>query len=869
MLLLGWLLLALVSFQSVCPALSITPGTELFGFDLGGYFPQDIRTDAAGNVYVVKVSGNQGLLVLAGLDSINPPPGTVLEEFRVPGAQTVALDSAGNIYLAQVWTQLPLASLVTVLAGLTSTTQTPGTVIATILNPNPVTDPYTSSYGVALDAADNIYITDSELNIIWVYAALASATPGQLLMNLTGGTIPLDGPVRVAVQQSTGNIYVSNYAGEEIAAYVYDPGFVSVLASITSATPGQTIFKTNDSTRAFDNPNGVAVDAAGRLYVADANNDRIAVLAAIDSTSVLPGTELYSFTGAAASPFGYIGGVYVDAQGRVWVADNYRVVVLAPLEASVPGAVIDVFQPPQESFNVPFCLAIDSHNNVYVDDFENSRIVVLAGITSSNPTQGTIIGVWYDNSTATNDEDTGIGVKGIALDKSDTLYVADTGSNRVLVLAPMTSVSPPPFTVLYVWNGSVPGAEPRDIAFDNSGNVYITEITTGLIIVRAAITSTSPAPGTILHSFTDITNPFAAGSLKGITLDPAENVYVVDANNDRIAVLAALSSNLPAGTELFSFNGSAAVTLQGNPLFVALDSVGRIYIPDNNAGRVLILAGITSVNPPPGTVLDVFIDLPQQISSIEGIAIDAAGNVYASDANFDRVVVMAGLPLVSTAVGDPQFHGWLGQSYQVHGINGAVYSVLSCSSLQVNARFTFLTSGACPVFRHGRTAANCWTHAGSYFGSMGVRSAAGSRLLIVAGNASTGFASIGLDDTNLTAMAFGAEDKDEPVELGAPGLHVTVIDRHHLTVQHGLFTLDIDNSDGFLNLARVTIASWAELTRVVQPHGLLGQSWQRWAGADRGEEVAEVQGRVDDYVDGDDDIFGINNAYSRFVDNQN
>jgi len=63
---------------------------------------------------------------------------------------------------------------------------------------------------------------------------------------------------------------------------------------------------------------------------------------------------------------------------------------------------------------------------------------------------------------------------------------------------------------------------------------------------------------------------------------------------------------------------------------------------------------------------------------------------------------------------DPQFMGFLGQSYQIHGVSGNVYNILSTPRLQYNALFTYLSEGRC------RKGTACYSHPGNYFGSVGV-----------------------------------------------------------------------------------------------------------------------------------------------------
>ena len=195
------------------------------------------------------------------------------------------------------------------------------------------------------------------------------------------------------------------------------------------------------------------------------------------------------------------------------------------------------------------------------------------------------------------------------------------------------------------------------------------------------------------------------------------------------------------------------------------------------------------------------------------------------------------------ARGDPQFTGLRGQTYQVHGMADTVYSVISDRFMQLNALFAFLSSGRCPVVA-GRTMTNCWSHPGSYFGSLALRTATGHRLLIEAGSYQDGMR-LTLDDAALTSS------------LSVDGLQVTVVDAFHVEVQAGLYRLSVENSDRFLNLVRAEVLDWAALRHVVRSHGLLGQTWQTSA-------KAPFEGEVDDYVEADNALFGHKFLHNQF-----
>ena len=206
-------------------------------------------------------------------------------------------------------------------------------------------------------------------------------------------------------------------------------------------------------------------------------------------------------------------------------------------------------------------------------------------------------------------------------------------------------------------------------------------------------------------------------------------------------------------------------------------------------------------------------------------------------------------------VGDPQFVGFRGQSYQVHGIDGAVYNLVSSPTLHVNARFVFLDRGACPVL-NGTRDTNCWSHPGSYLGAVAMRlrsthAAAEHRLLATAGDRLTGFAAVSVDGA---ALELGSAV--EPTS----GVRVERVSTHLLRVTTPELSFELSNSDGFINEAVRVNVPLSQLSRQ-GVHGLLGQTHRR--GASSGL-AAVVEGDVDDYVVLDGELFGTACVYNRY-----
>ena len=229
----------------------------------------------------------------------------------------------------------------------------------------------------------------------------------------------------------------------------------------------------------------------------------------------------------------------------------------------------------------------------------------------------------------------------------------------------------------------------------------------------------------------------------------------------------------------------------------------------------------------------------------------------------------------SSVLGDPQFVGLLGQSYQVHGLDGAVYNLISDQQVQLNSRFTYLSGGECVLdAATNQPLYTCWTHPGSYLSELALVTNGGDVVRVVAGKALTGFAAVEVSSgtmeesshTTTTVLAVG--DSASMTVLDEDGIPstatITYTTLRTLTISHaGLYSLTVQNSDGFLNILQLTVSSMQRLGTHTQSHGLIGQTW-RAASAVKGSEVREVEGRVDDYAEASGDMMGCGFVYNRF-----
>lgn len=240
--------------------------------------------------------------------------------------------------------------------------------------------------GVAIDAGGNLFVTDASS------ATIRKVTPSAAVSTVAGsspGGAPVDGNGTGArftqpqslVLDAAGNVYISDFFGNTVRKMT--PAFdVTTLAGSGALGsvdgPG--------AAASFNRPAGVAVDAAGNVYVAEMGANAIRKITPAGDVSTLAGTPgvpgFSDGVGAAASFFQPVG-IAVDADGTVYVADSGfglirritpagAVTTIAGKVPGLPGAVDGIGG--AASFRTPSGLAVDAAGNLYVTDTNNYKI---------------------------------------------------------------------------------------------------------------------------------------------------------------------------------------------------------------------------------------------------------------------------------------------------------------------------------------------------------------------------------------------------------------------------------------------------------------------------------------------------------------
>ncbi len=612
-------------------------------------YPWGIAVDASGNVYFtdknsnnirrIAVNGTIGVFagaVAAGFAGDGGPAGAAL----FSGPSGLAFDAAGDLYVADTGNQrireITASGTVSTVAGTGNQGYSNDGAPAVSADLN-------GPEGVAVDAAGNLYIADTENQRVREVSkgGTISTFAGTGFPSFSGDNGPaiqatLFLPTDVAADQS-GNVYIADLGSSRIR--MVTNGTITTIAGSDGGiepTPGQAAVSIR-----FNGPTGVAVDGAGNVYFAEGSigsgsslvggDFRVwEITAGIANSAAGNGLESYSGDGgpAAQAQINTPGGLAFDSAGNLYVADaaNNRVRRISPsgtivtvAGTGVAGYSGDYGPATSAQLNQPVGVAVDSAGNLYIADTGNNRIRVVL-------TNGTIAPL-AGNGNAAFEGDGGPAVlaalhapEGVAVDAAGNVYIADTKSLRVREVVVGSSIIQTlagSGVAGYSGDGG-PGTSaalnsPSSVAVDSAGDVYFTDELNGLVrkINPAGVITTvagtplpaSPNGGAVAVVGGGDGGP-AIGALllapKAVLLDGAGNLYITDSGENKVRMVGTngiITSIAGNGTCCYSGDGGIGTVAQLNvPWGLAMDSAGNLYVADsgNNAIRQVAPAGSTT-----------------------------------------------------------------------------------------------------------------------------------------------------------------------------------------------------------------------------------------------------------------------------------
>ncbi|HEX4322708.1 MAG TPA: FG-GAP-like repeat-containing protein [Acidobacteriaceae bacterium] len=661
--------------------------------------PSSVIGDSAGNLYIADARNNAVRKISAGTGVITTIAGNGIAgytgdggaatkaELESPGA--LAFDPAGNLYISDFGNNV--VRKITTSTGIISTYAGNGTLAYSGDNGPATAASIGSNVGIAFDASGNLYIVQYSFGRVRKVAA-GTGTITTVAGNGSYGYFGDGGlatsaafayPQGIAAD-SAGNIFITDTGNSVIRKVSALTGNISTVAGhVDPLNYGQYSGDGGPATAAaLYSPEGVALDSAGNLYIADTDNQAIRkVAAATQIITTIAGNgskdlcDPYGGDGgpATSSALCYPQGVMIDSKGNLYIADSNS----DHIREVTAAAVLPSAQ------TAPPVLSVSGGT------YAGPQTV---NITDTTP--GAAIYLTLDGAAPST----------LSPNYSGPIAVTGNVTIRAIAVAPgylasapatanYTITSPPQSVISTVAGSDVAGfggqggpatsaqiSGLQGLIVDGSGNYYFADAYNNVIwTVSAKTGNISVVVGIGQYGHTGDGGPATSATLDfpmGLALDKSQNLYIADSDNNVVrkvdAVTGVISTYAGNGQVNLNTNGDGGLATSAeiyHPTGLALDNAGNLYVSETYGGRVRMVSASTGIiTTYAGNENGVLVGdggpatsatLPQP----GALAIDAGGNLYIATAGRIRKVT-AGTGIITTFAGN-------GDAYGVSGDGGA------------------------------------------------------------------------------------------------------------------------------------------------------------------------------------------------------
>ncbi|MBI4750907.1 MAG: IPT/TIG domain-containing protein [Acidobacteria bacterium] len=598
-------------------------------------FPTGVAVDHDGNVWIAdqlnhrirRVDAMTGIITtvggtgVAGLSGDGGPATNA----QLNSPQAIVFDSAENVFLTDL--ENHAVRRIDAMTGVITTVA--GTGISGFGGDNDLAQRarLNQPYGLAVDQFDNLFIADTgnhRVRRVDAGSGVITTVAGNGIADFhgDGGPAPrasLNQPYGVTIDL-TGNLIIVDRNNGRIRRVDFATQVMSTVAG-----NGSDDFSGDGGpavSAGLLDPEAVAVDGNGRLFIADTENNRVRLVSPDGVIQTVVGTEFVSGDGGPAinaslsNPFK----VLIDHQGNLIIADseNNRVrrvdrqtwIIHGVAGNGVEGDSGDGGPAVLSRLHDPEGLAIDRAGNLYIADQENNRIRRI------NAATGVIVN-FAGNGQAGFAGDGGLATlatlnspRGITIDVNDNLYLADRLNHRIRrvdaqtgVITTIAGMGTAGFTgdggpAMYAHLNS-----PEEIVFDQQGNLLIADLGNHRIRridARTSIITTIAGVG--IPGFSGDGGPAMLAQLNsphGIAVDGAGNLFIADRDNHRLrrvdAQTGIISTIAGTGEQGYSGDGQPASECRLNyPLGLVIDGEGNLWLASgfNDAIRVIRQAAV-------------------------------------------------------------------------------------------------------------------------------------------------------------------------------------------------------------------------------------------------------------------------------------
>jgi sugar lactone lactonase YvrE len=503
---------------------------------------------------------------------------------------------------------------------------------------------------LTLDSTGNLYIVESGLSLVY------KIDPQGVLSTVAGGGYDLaDGVPATQAQlvspqavasDADGNLYIAEFGGHRVRRVDAHAGLISTVAGNGSeGFSGDGGLATSASMR---NPQGVAIDSYGNLYIADRGNHRVRMVDAITrKIATIAGSDLSTSTGdggfATDAGLKQPKGIAINESGDLYIADLGANCIRLVDSSGIINTVAGGNNATREMFLVmPSALAMDSVGSLFVAvDNGVVRVDVTSG-TLSRIAGSALPGFQGDGGPALNARFKA--PQGVAIDALGNLYVSDSGNCRIRRISPETGMVE-----------TIAGT--GRCLFDTHSGISAKDVS---LFMPSAITTSSD--GNVYFVEDD---PYPSGRVRKIETETGL-IYTV-----------------AGGSYPFSGDGGPAIkAFLNRPRGIAVDVSGNIFITETFGGRIRRVdatSGIISTVVGGGQYIGDGNPTRLLLTAPKALSIDSAGNLFFTDgdrlrelsANTNRVHTLLQSRGISGLVASPQH-----QLFQAFSSDGVIQRLL-------------------------------------------------------------------------------------------------------------------------------------------------------------------------------------------------
>ncbi len=537
--------------------------------------------------------------------------------------------------------------------------------------------------GIALDRDGNLFIADR------IAQRVRRVTPGGITTTVAGNGAPgysgdggpaagasLNYPAGVAVD-GLGTLYIADSLNFRLRRVDPFTGIITTIAGTGTANyTGDGGPAINATMRA---PNSVAVDGLGNVLFSDSNNQVIRRIDLNGTITTVAGDGVPGFSGdngpATSAHLQYPAQIAIGANGDLLLADlsNHRVRRVTPAGtittiagSGVVGSGGDGGLATSAQLDAPNGLAVDAAGNLTITDSSANRVryVNAAGTISTIAGTGAI-GFGGDGGPASaalfNRPNAA------AVDASGRIYLSDL-YNRCIRRITAGSIDTFAGSAEQSFGGDGGGATAAavvstlGIAFDTAGNTYLTDGASSVVrkIDTRGVISTVAGNG--VAGFSGDGGPATMASLTypyGVAVDAAGVLYIADSGNNRIrrVVNGTITTYAGTGTAGLSGDGGPALSAQlSTPDGLHIDAAGNLLFADMGNHRIRKITPGGTISTVAGSIGGFAGDggpaTSARLATPQDVVTDAAGNLYIADSQNRRVrMVAASTGTITTIAG--------------------------------------------------------------------------------------------------------------------------------------------------------------------------------------------------------------------------